>query len=130
MDLSDLLSKLTDLSSNRSGGSNEGSFQLRGEEASPSRQTPGCGHVSHLGTLGEGHKSPLKTCRREHKDERKSECGERSIRRVLGYGRDSVGWHTARVEQRSTSKEGEGPKAQTKEKRVRTEKARRKKKDR
>jgi curved DNA-binding protein CbpA len=32
VDLSDLLSKLTDLSSNRSGGSKEGSFQLRGEE--------------------------------------------------------------------------------------------------
>ena len=124
VDLSDILRKLTDLSSERSGAHNEGSFQLRGEEVARLAKVLGVDmsrisellgkDITRLSKLvGENIKMNAKV----NLDDARS--GERES------GRKRSGASNERRE-----KKVKGPKAQRKEKRVRGPKAQRRMKDR
>ena len=130
MDLSDLLSKLTDLSSNRSGGSNEGSFQLRGEEIARLAKFLGVdmSRISEL--LGKDISRLSKLVGENIKMNARVNVGDA---RSGGFSAtdETVSGGTRPVWNNDLrAKRVKGPKAQTKEKRVRGPKARRKKKNR
>ena len=130
VDLSDLLSKLTDLSSNRSGGSNEGSFQLRGEEIARLAKLLGVdmSRISEL--LGKDISRLSKLVGENIKMNARVNVGDA---RSGGFSAtdETVSGGTRPVWNNDLrAKRVKGPKAQTKEKRVRGPKARRKKKNR
>ena len=130
LDLSDLLSKLTDLSSNRSGGSKEGSFQLRGEEVARLAKALGVDVSSISELLGKDISRLTKlvgenikmNARVNLKNARSG--GFSTMEGTASSGKRSVGDDDPRA------KRVRGPKAQKKEKRVRGPKAQRKRKDR
>ena len=130
MDLSDLLSNLTDLSSNRSGGSKEGSFQLRGEEIARLAKLLGVdmSRISEL--LGKDISRLSKLVGENIKMNARVNLGDArsggfsAMDETVSGGTRLVGNNDLRA------KRVKGPKAQAKEKRVRGPKARRKKKDR
>jgi len=130
VDLSDLLRKLTDLSSKRSGGSKEGSFQLRGEEVARLAKLLGMDmsrisellgkDISRLSKLvGEN----IKMNARVNPGDARS-GGFSTMDGTATGGKHSVGNTDLRA------KRVRGPKAQRKEKRVRGPKAQRKREDR
>ena len=124
-DLSDLLSKLTDISSERSGGQKEGSFQLRGEEVARLAKLLGV-DISHISELlgkditrlsklvGEN----MKTHTRVNSGDARSD-GYQSMDERVSDGKRSG------ASNKPGKKKAKGPKAQKKVKRVRGPKAQR-----
>jgi curved DNA-binding protein CbpA len=130
VELSDLLRKLTDLSSERSGGHKEGSIQLRGEEIARLAKLLGVdmSRISEL--LGKDITRLSKLVGENIKMNAKVNLGAarsggyRSTGERVSGGKRSGGSNEPR------EKKVKGPKAQRKEKRVRGPKAQRSRKDR
>jgi curved DNA-binding protein CbpA len=130
VDLSDILRRLTDLSSERSGAHNEGSFQLRGEEVARLAKVLGVDmsrisellgkDITRLSKLvGENIKMNAKVNLGDARSGVYGPTGEReSVRKQSGASNEP------------REKKVKGPKAQRKEKRVRGPKAQRRMKDR
>jgi curved DNA-binding protein CbpA len=129
VDLSNLLSKLTDLSSNRSGGSKGGNFQLRGEEVARLAKVLGVDmsrisellgkDISRLSNLvGENVKMNARV------NLRNARSGGSSTTEEKGSGEKRPGESNNLRE-----KKVKGPKAQRKGKRVRGPRAQRRKQD-
>jgi curved DNA-binding protein CbpA len=130
VDLSDLLRKLTILSSERSGGHNEGSFQLRGEEVARLAKLLGVdmSRISELlgkdiNRLSKLVGESIKMNARVNLGDARSGGFSATNERVSGAKR-SGGSNEPR------EKKVKGPKAQRKERRVRGSKAQRRRKDR
>lgn len=129
-DLSDLLSKLTDFSSERSGGHKEGSFQLRGEEVARPAKLLG-GHMSRISELlGKDITSLSKLVGENMKMSTRVNLGDA---RSGGYPstdeRVSDG-KRAGASNKAGKKKVKGPNAQRKVKRVRGPKAQRRRNNR
>ena len=130
VDLSDLLSKLTDLSSNRSGGSKEGSFQLRGEEIARLAKLLGVdmSRISEL--LGKDMSRLSKLVGENIKMNARVNLGDARSGRSSASDETGLGGRRPGRNDDPREKRVKGPKAQKKAKRVRGPNAQRKRKTR
>jgi len=125
VDLSDLLRKLTNLSSERSGGHNEGTFQLRGEEVARLAKLLGVdmSRISEL--LGKDITRLSKLVGENIKMNAKVNPGNARSGGYRPPGERASGGKRTGGSNESREKKVKGPKAQSKEKRVRGPKAQR-----
>jgi curved DNA-binding protein CbpA len=131
VDLSDILRKLTDLSSERSGAAhNEGSFQLRGEEVARLAKVLGVdmSRISEL--LGKDITRLSKLVGENIKMNAKVNLGAARSGGYRPTGERVSGGKRSGGSNEPREKKVKGPKAQRKEKRVRGPKAQRSRKDR
>jgi curved DNA-binding protein CbpA len=130
VDLSDLLKKLTDLSSERSGGSKEGRFQLRGEEVARFAKLLGVdtSRISEL--LGKDIARLSKLVGENIKMNAKVNLGDARSGRYRPTGERVSGGKRSGGSNEPREKKVKGPKTQRKDKRVRGPKAQRRRKDR
>ena len=130
VELSDLLSKLTDLSSERSGGHKEGSIQLRGEEIARLAKLLGVdmSRISEL--LGKDITRLSKLVGENIKMNAKVNLGAARSGGYRPTGERVSGGKRSGGSNEPREKKVKGPKAQRKEKRVRGPKAQRRSKDR
>ncbi len=127
-DLSDLLSKLSDLSSNRSGGSKEGNFQLRGEEVARLAKVLGVdmSRISEL--LGKDITRLSKLVGENIKVNARVNLGDARSGGFSDSGRTASGEKRPGESSKNVrEKKVKGPKAQRKGKRVRGPRAQRRK---
>ena len=122
--LSDLLSKLADLSGNRSGGHKEGSFQLRGEEVTRLAKLLGVDITRISGLLGKDITSLSKLLGENIKMNARVSFGEAKTEESSATDVGASGRNPS-VGNQPREKRVKGPKAQRKGKRVRGPKARR-----
>jgi curved DNA-binding protein CbpA len=130
VDLSDLLRKLTDLSSERSGGHKEGSFQLRGEEVARLAKLLGVdtSRISEL--LGKDITRLSRLVGENIKMNAKVNLGDARSGGFSATNERVSGAKRSGVRNEPREKKVRGPKAQGKEKRVRGPKAQRRRRDR
>jgi curved DNA-binding protein CbpA len=130
VNLSDLLRKLTDLSSERSGGSKEGRFQLRGEEVARLAKVLGVdtSRISEL--LGKDIARLSKLVGENITMNAKVNLGDVGSGGYRPTGERVSGGKRTGASNEPREKKVKGPKAQRKDKRVRGPKAQRRRKDR
>jgi len=130
VDLSDLLRKLTDLSSERSGGHKEGRFQLRGEEVARLAKLLGVdtSRISEL--LGKDIARLSKLVGENIKMNAKVNLGDARSGGYRPTGERVSGGKRSGGSNEPRAKKVKGPKAQRKDKRVRGPKAQRRRKER
>ena len=128
--LSDLLRKLTDLSSERSGGHKEGNFQLRDEEVARLAKLLGvdASRISEL--LGKDIARLSKLVGENIKMNAKVSLGDVRSGGYRPTGERVSGGKRSGASNEPREKKVKGPKAQRKDKRVRGPKAQRRRKDR
>ncbi len=129
VDLSDLLSKLTDLSSDRSGGSKGGSFQLRGEEVARLAKLLGVdiSRISEL--LGKDISRLSKLVGENTKVNARVNLGDARSGGSSTTEEKRSGEKQPRESNKLREKKVKGPKAQRKGKRVRGPRAQSRKQD-
>jgi curved DNA-binding protein CbpA len=130
VDLSDLLSKLTDLSGDRSGNHKEGSFQLRGEEVARLAKLLGVdmSRISEL--LGKDITRLSKLVGESMKMNARVSLGDARSDGFSATDETVSGGKRSRGSNEPREKWVKGPKAERKEKRVRGPKAQRRSKNR